>query len=234
MKRRLFRRCGHAPGALSPEDQTAVDQYRAMLTALRNPEPWTPGTGSARDIAVRVGRFVERAQTRPGDDHGPDLIAVTLVHPSTPYAAAYFHGRQLGYTNRGWLRCETTAILGFWQPGYTMLTHAAANLPLPDGVGMEPAHYALYIEARKRDDSLDGYTLLRLGPYTETQHVQQDYDRLTATLDGRETTAVPGHRVSMRFGPFGVSDHKLFHDPYETDAVTLLADSLAGRARLLQ
>ncbi|MFJ2379136.1 hypothetical protein ACIOZL_41600 [Streptomyces sp. NPDC087769] len=45
-----------------------------------------------------------------------------------------------------------------------MLTHAAANLPLPDDVGMEPARYALYIEARRRDDSLDGYTLLRLGP----------------------------------------------------------------------
>ncbi|MEU0703406.1 hypothetical protein ABZ513_21680 [Streptomyces bacillaris] len=34
--------------------------------------------------AARIGRFVERAQTCPGDDHGPDLIAVTLVHLSTP------------------------------------------------------------------------------------------------------------------------------------------------------
>lgn len=222
----LFRRCGNAPGALSPEDQAVVDQFRAMLTALRNPEPWAPG--SARDIAVRVGPFIERAHTRPGDDHGPDLIAVALVHPDTPHASAYLHGRQLGYTERGWLCCKTSAVLGFWQPGYTMLTHAAAGLPLPDDVGMEAAHYALYIEARKRDDSLDGFTLLRLGPYTQTRHAQQDYDRITAALDGRETTHVPGHRVSARFGPFDVSDHQLFADPYEADAVALLDAAVAG------
>ena len=127
---RRLRRCGHAPGASSPEDQAVVDEFRAMLTALRNPEPWTPGTGNARDIAVRIGPFVERAQTRPGDDHGPDLIAVTLVHPSTPHA-----GRHLGYTGRDWLRCPTTAIIGFWQPGYTLLTHAANGLHLPDDIG---------------------------------------------------------------------------------------------------
>ncbi|MGZ0200584.1 hypothetical protein ACNFR7_10400 [Streptomyces sp. RM1] len=223
---RRFRRCGHAPGALSPGDQAVVDRFRAMLTALRNPEPWTPG--SARDIAVRVGPFIERAHTRPGDDHGPDMIAVTLVHPDTPHAGAYLHGRQLGYTDRGWLRCNTTSILGFWQTGYAMLTHAAAGLPLPDDVGMEPAHYALYIEARRRDDSRDGYTLLRLGPYTQTRHAQQDHDRITAALDGRETTLVPGHRISARFGPFDVSDHQLFPDPYEADAVALLAAAVEG------
>ncbi|MFJ2819022.1 hypothetical protein [Streptomyces sp. NPDC087294] len=226
MKRPTFRRCGTAPGAISPEDQAVVDQVRAMLTAVRNPQPWTPG--SARDIAVRVGPFIERAHTRPGDDHGPDLIAVALVHPDTPHAAGYLHGRRLGYTERGWLRCETRAILGFWQPGYSILTHAAANLPLPDDVGMELAHYALYIEARKRDDSLDGYTLLRLGPYTQTRHAQRDYDRITAALDGRETTLVPGFRVSARFGPFDVSDHQLFADPYEADAVALLDAAVAG------
>ncbi|MEU2800914.1 hypothetical protein [Streptomyces sp. NPDC007117] len=221
----FFRRCSRAPGALSPEDQAVVDQFRAMLTAVRNPQPWTPGT--AQDIAVRVGPFVERAHTRPGDDHGPDLIAVTLVHPVTPHAAAYLHGRQIGYTERGWLRCPTNAILGFWQPGYTMLTHANAGLTLPDDVGMEPAHYALYIEARKRDGSLEGYTLLRLGPYTQTRHAQQDYDRITAALDGRETPLVSGHRVSGRFGPFDVSDHQLFADPYEADAVALLDAAIA-------
>ncbi|WP_030792552.1 hypothetical protein [Streptomyces sp. NRRL S-920] len=226
MKRSFFRRCGNA-GALSPEDRAAVDQFRATLTALRNPEPWMPG--SARDIAVRVGPFIERAHTRAGDDHGPDMIAVALVHPDTPHAAAYLHGRQLRYTERGWLRCETATILGFWQPGYAMLTHAAAGLPLPDDLGMELAHYALYIEARNRDDgNLDGYTLLRLGPYTQTRHAQQDYDRLTATLDGRETTLVPGFRVSARFGPFDVSDHQLFADPYEADAVALLDAAVAG------
>ncbi|MFD8938574.1 hypothetical protein ACFV0R_25545 [Streptomyces sp. NPDC059578] len=223
---RLFRRCATAPGTvLAPEDQAVVDQFRAMLTAVRNPQPWTPGR--AQDIAVRVGPFIERAHTRPGDDHGPDLIAVTLVHPDTPHAGAYLRGRQLGYTNRDWLRCQTTAILGVWQPGYAMLTHAAADLPLPDDVGMEPAHYALYIEARRRDDSLDGYTLLRLGPYTQTRHAQQDYDRLTAALDGRETTLMPGFRLSARFGPFDVSDHPLFTDPHDANVTALLADTLA-------
>ncbi|MFH8753328.1 hypothetical protein ACH4GK_37475 [Streptomyces rimosus] len=156
------------------------------------------------------------------------MIAVALVHPDTPYAGAYLHRRQLGYTERGWLRCETTAIIGVWQPGYAMLTHAAAGLPLPDDVGMAPAHYALYIEARRRDDSRGGYTLLRLGPYTQTRHAQQDHDRITAALDGREATLVPGHRVSARFGPFDVSDHQLFADPYEADAVELLDAAVAG------
>ncbi|WP_369384069.1 hypothetical protein [Streptomyces sp. cg36] len=226
MKRPLFRRCGNAPGALSPEDQAVVDQFRALLTALHNPEPWTPG--SARDIAVRVGPFIERAQTRPGDDHGPDLIAVTLVHPDTPHTGASRHGRRLGYTHHDWLRCPTSAITGCWQPGYTMLTHATADLPLPDDLGMDPAHYALYIEARRRDDSLDGFTLLRLGPYTQTRHAQQDHDRITATLQGRETTLVPGHRVSVRFGPCDVSDHQLFTDPHEADVVALLDAAVAG------
>ncbi|MEK8141583.1 hypothetical protein NKH18_00315 [Streptomyces sp. M10(2022)] len=94
---------------------------------------------------------------------------------------------------------------------------------------MKPAHYALYIEARNRDDnSLDGFTLLRLGPYIQTRHAQQDYDRLTAALDGRETTVVPGYRISARFGPFDVSDHKLFTDPYEADVVALLAAAVEG------
>ncbi|MGW2777261.1 hypothetical protein ACWC4C_32980 [Streptomyces olivaceoviridis] len=221
-----FRRCAHAPGALTPEDQAVVDQFRAMLAALRNPQPWTPG--GAQDIAVRVGPFIERAHTRPGDDHGPDMIAVTLVHPDTPHADAYLHGRQLGYTERGWLRYETTAIVGVRQPGYVMLTHAAAGLPLPDDIGMEPAHYALYIEARKRDDSRDGFTLLRVGPYTQTRHAQQDHDRLTAALDGRDTTLMPGHRVSARYAPFDVSDHQKFTDPYEADAVALLAAAVEG------
>ncbi|MGV9883342.1 hypothetical protein [Streptomyces sp. NPDC003006] len=225
MKRPFFRRCGNA-GAFSPEDQAVVDQYRETLAALRNPLPWTPG--GAQDIAVRVGPFIERAHTRPGDDHGPDMIAVALAHPDTGHAAAYLHGRQLGYAERGWLRCKTSAILGFWQPGYAMLTHAVAGLPLPDDIGMELAHYALYIEARKRDDSLDGYTLLRVGPYTQTRHAQQDYDRIAAALEGRETTLVPGHRVSVRFGPFDVSDHPLFVDPYEADAVALLDAAVAG------
>ncbi|WP_318218980.1 hypothetical protein [Streptomyces sp. SCL15-6] len=156
------------------------------------------------------------------------MIAVTLVHPDTPHAAAYLHGRQLRYAERGWLRCKTTAVLGAWQPDYTMLTHAAAGLPLPDNIGMDPAHYALYIEARKRNNSCDGLTLLRLGPYTHTRHAQHDYDRITAALNGRETTLVPGHRVSAQHAPFEVRDHQKFADPYEADAVVLLDAAVAG------
>ncbi|MFJ7062880.1 hypothetical protein ACIQVA_35255 [Streptomyces microflavus] len=190
---RPFRRCGHAPGTLSAQDQTVVDQFRATLTALRNPQPWAPGR--SQDIAVRIGPFVERAHTRPGDDHSPEMIAVALVHPAAPHAAAYRNGRQLGYTERGWLRCQTSSILGIRQPSYETLTHAAANLLQPDDLGMDPARYALCIEARKRDDSPDGHTLLRLGPYTQTGHAQQDHDRLTAALDRQETTLVPGRAV---------------------------------------
>ncbi|MCZ4125760.1 hypothetical protein [Streptomyces sp. H39-S7] len=221
MIRRMFRRCGHAsaPGDVTPEDQAVVDQSRAMLAALRDPEPWTPG--HCQDVAVRVGPFIERAHTRPGDDHGPDIIAVALQHPSGSYAPYADRYRKLG-----WLRCETATILGVWQPTYAMLTHAAAGLDLPDDVGMEPAHYATYIEARKPDGK--GYTLLRLGPYTQARHASHDADRLTAALEGRETTVVPGFRVNARPAPFDVSDHELFTDPYEADALTLLAAAVEG------
>lgn len=35
---------------------------------------------------------------------------------------------ELGYTGRGWLRCETDKIPGVWNPALTPLTHAAAGL----------------------------------------------------------------------------------------------------------
>ncbi|MER6074630.1 hypothetical protein ABT187_38615 [Streptomyces sp. NPDC001817] len=224
MKHLFSRRCAHAPGALTPEKQAVVDQFRAMLAALRNPEPWTPG--GAQDIAVRIGPFVERAHTRPGDDHGPDMIAVALVHPDTPHAAAYLHGRQLGYTERGWLRCETTAILGVWQPGYAMLTHAAAGLPLPDDVGMAPAHYGVHVEARRSDNT--GYTLLRLGPYTQTWLASRDADRLNTELAGKAATVIPGFTVTAKDAVFHVSDHESYADPYGADVTALLADAIAG------
>ncbi|MEV6383141.1 hypothetical protein AB0M31_27490 [Streptomyces sp. NPDC051773] len=146
--KRLFRRCGHAPGALTPRGPGRRRPVPRTLAALRDTQFWTPGAG--QDIAVRVGPFIERAHTRPGDDHGPDLIAVALVHPDTPHAAAYLHGHQLGYTGKGWLRCETNAIIGVWNPDFTVLTHAAAGLELPDDVGMPPANYAVHVEARDR------------------------------------------------------------------------------------
>ncbi|MDX3528227.1 hypothetical protein P1P75_17725 [Streptomyces sp. ID05-39B] len=216
--KRLFRRCGHAPGAISPEDQAAVDQFRALLAALRDPEPWTPG--HCQDIAVRVGPWIERARTRPGDDHGPDIIAVALQHPGgsyTPYGERY---RRLG-----WLRCETTTILGVWNPAFASLTHAAAGLDLPDDVGMAPANYGVHVEARRADNT--GYTLLRLGPYFQTWLASHDADRLNTELAGRAATVMPGYTVTAKAAPFDVSDHESYDDPYATDAAVLLAAAIA-------
>lgn len=224
MKRPSFRRRSHAPEAISPEDQDTVDQFRAMLTALRNPQPWTPG--HSQDIALRIGPFVERAHPRPGDDHDPEMIAVSLVHPDTGHAAAYLHGHQLGYTGRGWLRCETTAILGTWQPGYAMLTHAAANLPLPDDVGMDPARYGVHVEARRTDGA--GHMLLRLGPYFQTRLASRAADRINTELEGKAATVIPGFTVTAKDAPFNVSDHASYADPHDADVAALLADAVAG------
>ncbi|MCX4970787.1 hypothetical protein OHA98_39795 [Streptomyces sp. NBC_00654] len=100
----------HPGTALTSEDLAVVHAFRSMLAALHTPQPW--GSGCAQDIAVRIGPFVERARPRPGDDHGPDLIAIALQHPDSPHAMAYLHGHQLGYTNKGWLRCKTATTLG--------------------------------------------------------------------------------------------------------------------------
>ncbi|MFE4825063.1 hypothetical protein ACFRFU_53925 [Streptomyces sp. NPDC056704] len=216
--KRLFRRCGHVPGALSPEDQAAVDQFRAMLAALRDPEPWTPG--QCQDLAVRVGPFVERAHPRPGDDHGPDIIAVALQHPGGSYAP---YGAR--YRKLGWLRCETDKILGAWKPSYEPLTHAAAGLDLPDDVGMAPANYGVHVEARRSDGT--GYTLLRLGPYFQTWLAGRDADRLNTELAGRAATVVPGFTVTAKAAPFDVSDHERYDDPYATYAAVLLAAAIA-------
>ncbi|MBB1252549.1 hypothetical protein H3146_04055 [Streptomyces sp. OF3] len=209
---------------LTPEDQTLVDAFRAMLAALRVPEPWAPGR--AQDVAVRIGPFVERARPRPGDDHGPDVIAVALVHPDTPHAAAYLHGHQLGYTGRGWLRCETTTILGAWQPAYTALTHAAAGLPLPDDVGMDPAHYGVHVSARHTDGTTD--TLLRLGPYPQTWLASRDADRLNTELEGTAASLSGLTAVTAETAPFNVADHEGYTDPYDAYVTALLADLLAG------
>ena len=104
-----------------------------------------------------------------------------------------------------------------------------ASLDLPDDVGMPPAHYAVYVEAR-RADPRQGFTLLRLGPYTQAQDASWDADRIDAALVGRATTVRPGFKVAARPGPFAVSDHQQFTDPYETDVVTLLAAALSRQA----
>lgn len=215
---RRFRRCSHAPGALTPEDQATVDQFRALLAALRDPQPWTPG--HCQDIAVRVGPFMERAHTRPGDDHGPDIIAVALQHPGgsyTPYSERY---RRLG-----WLRCQTDQILGVWNPAYEPLTHAAAGRDLPDDVGMTPAHYAVHVEARRADNS--GHVLLRLGPYVQTWIASHHADRLNTWLAGKAAIVLPGFTVTAKDVPFHVSDHALYDDPHQTAITELLAAAIA-------
>ncbi|WP_326681046.1 hypothetical protein [Streptomyces sp. NBC_01237] len=229
MKLRLSRRrCGNTPDpALASEDQAVVDAFRSMLAALRTPQPWAPGC--AQDIAVRVGPFVERARPRPGDDHGPDLIAIALQHPDTPHATACLHGHQLGYTNKGWLRCETATILGVWNPAYTPLTHAAAGLDLPDSVGMKPAHYGVHVEARRGDGT--GHTLLRLGPYTQTWLADRDADRLNTELEGRAATAIPGFTITAHGAPFDFHGHERYADPYEADVVALLAAAVEDGER---
>ncbi|MFF6946321.1 hypothetical protein [Streptomyces lavendulae] len=216
----LFRRCTTMPGTrLSPEDQVAVDAFRAMLAAPRTPERWTPG--SAQDVAVRVGAHTERAHIRPGDDLGPDVIAVALVHPDTPHAAAYAHR----YTRRGWLRCETTGILDLWRPAYTALTHAAAGLDLPVDVGMPAAHYGVDVQARQSDGS--GFTVLRLGPYSQTRHTSRDADRLTAELEEQAAVIAPGFTVTATSAAFDFGDREAYRDPYGTELKLLLASALA-------
>ncbi|MFJ3728513.1 hypothetical protein ACIPYQ_38925 [Streptomyces sp. NPDC090045] len=212
--KRLFHRCGTS-GALSSEDQAVVDEYRAMLAARKNPQPWTPGSGV--DVAVRIGPFVERAHPRPGDDHGP-VIAVALVHPDTPHTP---YDRRY---NTGWVRCETTAILGTWHPAYRMLTHAAAALDFPDDIGMRPAHYAVHVEARRPDGTR--HVLFCLGPYTQCGHADRDVAQLNAQL----AQAAPGRQVLTASAvPFDVSAHESYSDPYESDAAALLAAAVAGR-----
>jgi hypothetical protein len=86
---------------------------------------------------------------------------------------------------------------------------------------MEPARYAAFAEALKANGK--GCTLLRLGPYTQARHASQDTDRAGRTGNHRRARM-------QRFraaGPFNVSDHELFTDPYEADAVTLLAGAAA-------
>ncbi|MGC5401723.1 hypothetical protein ACPXCP_39040 [Streptomyces sp. DT20] len=224
MIRRMFSRCATTPRAVSPEDQTVAEEFRAMLAAIHNPQPWTPDL--AQDIAVRVGPFIERAHPRPGDDHDTDQIAVALVHPDTPHAAAYLHGHQLGYNGKGWLHCETISILGAWQPAYAPLTHAAANLPLPNDVGMTPARYGVDVQAHRSDGT--SHTLLRLGPYFQTWVASLDADRLNTELAGQAATVIPGFTVTAKDALFDVSDHESYTDPYLADIVALLAAAVAG------
>lgn len=100
-----------------------------MLAARQHPQPWT--LGCRQGIALKVGPFVERARPRSGSDHGPHAIAVALVHPNALRTTIDVP------SPTKWLRCETSKILGVWNPAYEMLTHAAADRALPDDVVMD-------------------------------------------------------------------------------------------------
>ncbi|MFD7709362.1 hypothetical protein ACFV6E_30265 [Streptomyces sp. NPDC059785] len=102
-----------AADALTPEDRAAVDAFRvtrAAVAALRNAEPWTPGTG--QDIAVKVGPFLERARTRPGTTTAPTGSPSPWSTPTPRTQRPTSTAAGSAYTDRGWLRCETTEILG--------------------------------------------------------------------------------------------------------------------------
>lgn len=224
MIRRMFRRCGHAPGALTPEDQAVVDAFRAMLAAVRDPELWTPGR--AQDVTVRVGPFIERAHTRPGDDHGTEMIAVALVHPDTPHAAAYLHGTSSATpTEAGCAARRARSSASGSRPTRCSATPPQA-CPSPTTSAWPPAHYGVHVEARRADNT--GHTLLRLGPYTQTWLASHDADRLNTELEGKAATVIPGFTVTAKDASFDVSDHESYADPYEADVAALLADAVAG------
>ncbi|WP_327301913.1 hypothetical protein [Streptomyces goshikiensis] len=146
MKRPTFRRCGTAPGALSPENQAVVDQFRAMLTAVHNPQPWMPG--HAQHIAVRVGQFVERARLQPGND--PSVL-VSLI-PRAVHTRGVFLRHPHAEHGCGCEWDDTWRLLYAppTEPGaipITVMRHpvaqvAAAAIPSPDN-GSVPATWAL-------------------------------------------------------------------------------------------
>ncbi len=77
-----WKRCGHGPGTLTAAEQAAADAFRTLLPVLKNPRPWTSGSGE--DVAVRIGPWIERGHPRPCDDRGPDTLALAVGHPNTP------------------------------------------------------------------------------------------------------------------------------------------------------
>jgi hypothetical protein len=109
-----------------------------------------------------------------------------------------------------------------------MLTHAAATSPSPTTSAWTPPTTPSTSRPEYATTAATATPSCASAPTPGPGTAQQDYDRLTAALDGRETTLVPGHRVSARYAPLDASNHQLFADPYETDAVVLLAGAVAG------
>ncbi|MEU6680908.1 hypothetical protein [Streptomyces sp. NPDC046925] len=116
-----FRRCGHGTGPLHPGDHKAVAEFTAMLTARRQPAPWT-GRG---DVAVRIGKHgLERGRPLAGEESGADPLALVLIHPDTQTALT------------ATLHCTRARIHGAWAEPYRLLTHAVTGSHLPVGIDL--------------------------------------------------------------------------------------------------
>ncbi|WP_231905807.1 hypothetical protein [Streptomyces davaonensis] len=147
--------------------------------------------------AIVSGRFQERAAERSVRvSHGESIRRDRLEAVTALACAASDHRRAL------WMRGD-------------------AVLKNTDDVGMKPAHYAVHVEARRKDNT--GRILLRLGPYTQTWLASRDAERLNTLLEGRATTVMPGYTVTAKDTAFHVSDHASYSDPHEADACELLA-----------
>ncbi|MFI1510239.1 hypothetical protein [Streptomyces sp. NPDC020597] len=117
-----WKRCGHGPGQLHPGDKAVVDAFKKMLTARRDPAPFTEGD----DVAVQVPNGVERARLEPRQDLSSEVVELVLVHPDT------------GEILTRPMPCPRTLILGPWDYAYRPLTHAAVGHQLPDSAMSEP------------------------------------------------------------------------------------------------
>ncbi|MET9438105.1 hypothetical protein [Streptomyces sp. NPDC006551] len=80
-----------------PDSAGRTHSIRARLRRQCDGRPYTEGPIDGAELAQELG-----GQWNYLTSCGPDATA--LVHADTPHAAAYLHGRQLGYTDRGWLR----------------------------------------------------------------------------------------------------------------------------------
>ncbi|MGW7260645.1 hypothetical protein [Streptomyces sp. NPDC054834] len=89
---------------------------------------------------------------------------------------------------------------------------------------MKPAHYAVHVEARRKDNS--GRIVLRMGSYTQTRLASRDAEHLNTLLEGRAATVMPGYTVTAKDTVFHVSDHASYSDPHKADACELLTTLL--------
>ncbi|WP_249025480.1 hypothetical protein [Streptomyces sparsogenes] len=99
-----------------------------------------------------------------------------------------------------------------------MLTHAAADLPLPDDIGMDPAHYVVHV-------SRPDYPLLRLGPYNQCAAAESAAIRINGQT---KKARVLGEAMAAPFD-FGVVD--AHHDPSHQDVDGFLTRVLSATPR---